>query len=166
MKTRFTLVAGLLAVAGMALLGGCEQKQPASSTPAPAPATKAVATPAPKSDAKSEAKPDAKAETPKADAKKSYTIGIIAKSQSNPVFQAAKTGALDACEALSKKYGVEIKGIWQTPVSEDAQKQAQFIEQLTSQGVDGISISCTDGNVLQKPIDDAVGKGVTVVTFD
>ncbi|MCC6676354.1 MAG: substrate-binding domain-containing protein [Phycisphaerales bacterium] len=98
--------------------------------------------------------------------KKSLVVGVIAKSQSNPVFIAARTGAEDAARDLSKKYGIEIKANWQTPVSEDAQKQAQYIEQLVSQGVDGIAISCTDGQVLQKPIDDAVSKGVTVVTFD
>ncbi len=93
-------------------------------------------------------------------------IGVIAKSNSNPVFIAAKTGAEDACRDLSKKYGMEITARWQTPVSEDAQKQAQYMEQLVSQGVDGIAISCTDGQVLEKPINDAVAKGVTVVTFD
>lgn len=98
--------------------------------------------------------------------KKSLVIGVIAKSQSNPVFIAARTGAEDAARDLSKKYGIEIKANWQTPVSEDAQKQSQYMEQLVSQGVDGIAISCTDGQVLQKPIDDAVSKGVTVVTFD
>ncbi|CAG0982403.1 D-allose-binding periplasmic protein [Phycisphaerales bacterium] len=93
-------------------------------------------------------------------------VGVIAKSQSNPVFQAARTGALDAARDLSKKYGIEIVANWQTPANEDAQKQAQFIEQLVSQGVDGISISCTDGEVLKMPIDAAVAKGVQVCTFD
>lgn len=98
--------------------------------------------------------------------KKSLVIGVIAKSQSNPVFIAARTGAEDAARDLSKKYNMDIKANWQTPVSEDAQKQAQYMEQLVSQGVDGIAISCTDGQVLQKPIDDAAAKGVVVVTFD
>jgi ribose transport system substrate-binding protein len=35
-----------------------------------------------------------------------------------------------------------------------------------AQGVDGIAISCSDGQVLENPINDAVDKGVTVVTFD
>lgn len=99
-------------------------------------------------------------------APKKIVIGVIAKSQSNPVFQAARTGAMDAGADLSKKLGIEVKIVWQTPTAEDAQKQAQFIEQLSSQGVDGIAISCSDGSVLKDPIDAAVGKGVTVVTFD
>lgn len=103
------------------------------------------------------------AKAPKANG---YEFGVIAKSQSNPVFQAARTGALDAAADLSKKHGIEIKIRWQTPVNEDAQQQAQYIELLASQGVDGISVSCTDANVLTKAIDDAVAKGVQVATFD
>lgn len=99
-------------------------------------------------------------------AAKGYEFGVIAKSQSNPVFQAARTGAMDAAADLSKKYGVEVKIRWQTPVNEDAQQQAQYIQLLASQGVDGIAISCSDANVLTKAIDEAVDKGVQVATFD
>jgi ribose transport system substrate-binding protein len=108
----------------------------------------------------------AAADPAKAPKAKGYEFGVIAKSQSNPVFQAARTGALDAAADLSKKHGIEIKIRWQTPVNEDAQQQAQYIELLASQGVDGISVSCTDANVLTKAIDDAVAKGVQVATFD
>ena len=99
-------------------------------------------------------------------ARKSLVIGIVAKSQSNPVFQAARTGAEDACKDLSKKLGIDIKPNWRTPTNEDAQQQAQFVEQLVSQGADGIAISCSDANLLTSAIDDAVAKGVQVVTFD
>jgi ribose transport system substrate-binding protein len=97
---------------------------------------------------------------------KSYEFGVIAKSQANPVFQAARTGAMDAARDLSKKHGVEVKINWRTPNNEDAQQQAQFVEQLASQGVDGISVSCSDAKVLRSAIDAAVNKGVEVVTFD
>lgn len=98
--------------------------------------------------------------------KKTYEFGVIAKSQANPVFQAARTGAIDAARDLSEKHGVEIKINWRTPNNEDAQQQAQAMEQLVSAGVDGIAISCSDGKVLKSSIDSAVGKGVEVVTFD
>lgn len=101
-----------------------------------------------------------------ADKPRSYEIGVIAKSQSNPVFQAARTGAEDAARDLSKKHGVDVKINWRTPNNEDAQQQAQYVEQLASQGVDGIAISCSDGKLLKSAIDSAVDKGVEVVTFD
>jgi ribose transport system substrate-binding protein len=98
--------------------------------------------------------------------KKKYQIGVIAKSDSNPVFQAARTGAEDAAKALSEKLGIEVKVDWRTPSTENAQQQAQYVEQLASQGVAGIAVSCSDGQVLKGAINEAVDKGVEVVTFD
>ncbi len=96
-----------------------------------------------------------------------YRIGVIAKSNSNPVFQAAKTGAMAAGERLTKELdGVTVEILWQTPPQEDAQVQAQYVEQLVSSGVDGIAISCTDANLLTSSLKAAVEKGVVVVTFD
>ncbi len=97
---------------------------------------------------------------------KAYRIGLIAKSQSNPVFVAARTGAEDAARDLSKKLKVEITIDWQTPVDEDAQKQAERVEQLAASGADGIAISCSDASLVTSAIDSAVAKGVPVVCFD
>lgn len=96
-----------------------------------------------------------------------YRIGVIAKSNSNPVFQAAKTGAMSAGERLSDELdGVSVEILWQTPAQEDAQVQAQFVEQLVASGIDGIAISCTDANILTSSLKAAVDAGVVVVTFD
>src|SRR5215831_9632729 len=80
--------------------------------------------------------------------KKSYTLGLVAKSQSNPVFQAARTGAEQAAKDLGAKYGITIKIDWRTPNDEDAQKQAEAIEQLILAGPNGIAVSCSDANKL------------------
>jgi ribose transport system substrate-binding protein len=98
--------------------------------------------------------------------KKNYTIGVVAKSQGNPVFQAALVGARDAARDLGQKNGVTIKIDWRTPNEEDAQKQAEAIEQLALVGADGIAVSCSDANKLTDAIDSAVKKGVPVATFD
>ncbi len=101
-----------------------------------------------------------------AEAPKKITIGMVAKSQSNPVFQAAYQGAKDAAKELGPKYGVEVTIDWQTPAGEDAQKQAQAIEQLTSSGAAAIAVSCSDANTLTPAINKAVAAGVEVVCFD
>src|SRR5438477_5601746 len=101
-----------------------------------------------------------------AQSKKSYTIGLVAKSQGNPVFQAARVGATDAARDLGRKLGIEIKIDWRTPNEEDAQKQAEAIEQLTLAGADGIAVSCSDANKLTDAINSAVKNGVPVATFD
>ena len=101
-----------------------------------------------------------------AEPKKSYVIGLVAKSQGNPVFQAARVGAMDAARDLGKKYGISIKIDWRTPNEEDAQKQAEAIEQLVLAGADGIAVSCSDANKLNDAINSAVKNGVPVATFD
>jgi len=98
--------------------------------------------------------------------KKDYTIVMIAKSSSNPVFAAAQTGANDAAKDLGQKNGVNIKIDWRTPNTEDAQVQAQRIGQAVNNGADAILVSCLDAKILTGAINDAVDKGVPVMTFD
>src|SRR3954463_5145921 len=101
-----------------------------------------------------------------AQTKKNYTFGLVAKSQGNPVFQAARVGAMDAAKELGAKHNVTIKIDWRTPNEEDAQKQAEAIEQLVLAGADGIAVSCSDANKLTDAINSAVKNGVPVATFD
>ena len=103
---------------------------------------------------------------PEVSGTKTYVIGLIAKSQNNPVFLAARTGANDAAKDLGKKYGVEIRIDWRTPVGEDAQKQADYMEQLAAGAVDGIAVSCSDAKTLKAAINSTVDKGIPVVCFD
>jgi ribose transport system substrate-binding protein len=79
--------------------------------------------------------------TTQAQTKKSYTFGLVAKSQSNPVFQAARTGAEQAAKDLGEKNGVTVRIDWRTPNDEDPQKQAEAIERLALSGADGIAVS-------------------------
>jgi ribose transport system substrate-binding protein len=98
--------------------------------------------------------------------KSSYTIVMIAKSSANPVFMAAKQGAEDAAKELGAKNGTTIKIDWQTPNVEDASVQAQKIAQGVNDGADAILISCSDASKVTLAINDAVDKGVNVMTFD
>jgi ribose transport system substrate-binding protein len=130
-----------IAITGLAALfiTGCEQKKSD-------PASVEAAGPAPK--------------------KSEYTFALVAKSQSNPVFQAARVGAEDAAVELGKKLGVKINILWRTPNEDDAQKQVENIEQLVLQGVDGIGVSCSEAETLTPAIDKAVEHGVAVMCFD
>ena len=93
-----------------------------------------------------------------ASGKKKIVIGMVAKSQSNDVFQAAYTGAKDAAKELGDKYGVEVTIDWRTPAAEDAAKQVEAVEALTRAGVDGITVACTDATTLAPAIDRAVAR--------
>jgi ribose transport system substrate-binding protein len=93
-------------------------------------------------------------------------LGIVAKSQTNQVFQAAHQGAKDAARELGSKYGYNIELKIETPVDEDAQKQAQAVRQLASAGAVGIAVSCSEAGTLRDAIDEAVGKNIPVICFD
>ena len=93
------------------------------------------------------------------------TLGMVAKSQGNPFFEAARAGAEAAARELGTQHGVSVRIDWRTPIEEDAQRQAEYIEQLVLAGADGLIVSCSDANKLTGAIDRAVGQGVPVVTF-
>jgi ribose transport system substrate-binding protein len=95
-----------------------------------------------------------------------YVFALVAKSQANPVFESARIGAEDAAVEIGKQLGVKIKILWRTPNQEDAQVQVQYIDQLALQGVNGISVSCTEAPTLTPAINRAVQSGVAVMCFD
>ncbi len=139
MTTRSLLIAPLAAFA--LLFAGCGKSTPADTAAAPSSSTPAAAG-------------------------KKLVIGVVAKSNSNAVFQVARVGAEDAAKRLSKELNMDISIDWRTPNDEDAQKQADNIETLATQGVAGIAVSCSDANKLTDAINDAVKHGIPVVTFD
>jgi ribose transport system substrate-binding protein len=137
MKKRVTTALIVMVVAG--LLNGCrgEQQSAPAATPASAPAR------AP-----------------------GLKIAMIAKSATNPIFTSARKGAEAAASELAQKHGVSIEIVWMTPTDEDAQIQAQNIAQAVKDGANAILISCSDAAKVSAAIDDAVGRGVPVMTFD
>jgi ribose transport system substrate-binding protein len=99
-------------------------------------------------------------------AKKSLKITMIAKSNNNPVFQSARTGAEAAAKEFKDSEGLDIQIDWRTPNEESGEEQAKRIAQGVNDGADAILISCSDATKVKGAIDDAVGKGVPVMTFD
>ncbi len=99
-------------------------------------------------------------------AKKDIKITMIAKSSNNPVFQSAKTGAEAAAKELGDKNGIKITIDWATPPEESGEVQAQRIAQAVNDNADAVLISCSDASKVTGAIDDAVAKGVAVMTFD
>ena len=55
---------------------------------------------------------------------------------------------------------------WLTPPQQDGEVQAQRVRQAVNEGVDGILISCSDAGKVTGAINDAVDRGVPVMTFD
>jgi len=102
---------------------------------------------------------------PAAGAGGAFKIALIAKSSTNPVFLSARTGAEAAAkEASAKGHAVEI--MWLTPPTEDGQVQAQRVAQAVNEGAGAILLSCSDAAKVTGAINDAVDRGVPVMTFD
>jgi len=93
-------------------------------------------------------------------------IAMIAKASTNPVFLSARTGAEAAAKELSQKHNVPVEIVWLTPPGEDGQVQAQRIAQAVNEGANAVLISCSDAGKVTGAINDAVARGVPVMTFD
>jgi len=94
-------------------------------------------------------------------AKPKYRFAVIPKSLDLPVFNYAKVGAERAAKALGN---VEI--VWRAPETADQLRQKEILESFITQKIDGIAISCTNGDFLTETIDKAVDAGIPVVTWD
>lgn len=103
---------------------------------------------------------------PPAPAQHGLKIALIAKSSTNPVFLSARVGAEAAARELGQKHGLAIEIAWLTPPTEDGQVQAQRIAQAVNEGANAILLSCSDAGKVNGAIDDAVARGVPVMTFD
>jgi ribose transport system substrate-binding protein len=90
-----------------------------------------------------------------------YRFAVIPKSLDLPVFNYAKVGA----ERAAKELG-NIEVIWRAPETADQLRQKEILESFITQKVDGIAISCTNGDFLTETINKAVDAGIPVVTWD
>jgi len=93
-------------------------------------------------------------------------IALIAKSEANFVFLAARRGAEEKAAALSRQHGVRVEVSWLTPPKEDVAQQAERIRQAVRDGANAILISASDGAALVSAVDAAVEAGVEVMSFD
>jgi ribose transport system substrate-binding protein len=111
-----------------------------------------------------ETRPESKASgtgTANAPAPRKLRFAVIPKAISIPVFNYAKIGAEREAKVLGN---VEI--VWDAPDLADPLKQKEKLESLIAQKVDGIAISCTNGDLLTPSINKAVDKGIPVITWD
>lgn len=99
-------------------------------------------------------------------ASKTFTIAMIAKSSTNPVFLSGRQGAEAAAAELSKEHGVTVKIDWLTPPNEDGAVQAQRISEAVNSGANAILLSASDAAKVTGAVNEAVDRGVPVMTFD
>ena len=94
-------------------------------------------------------------------AQDTYTFAVVPKAMNNPFFDLTR----DGCEARAKELG-NVTCLYIGPVEHEATTQAQIIEDLITQGVDGLAISVSDIAAATTVINRATEAGIAVITFD
>ena len=87
-------------------------------------------------------------------------FAIVPKAMNNPYFDLSR----DGCMAEAKKIGVEC--IYRGPVEHEPASQVQIIQDLITQGVQGLAISAADADSVVGVIKQARDAGIAVITFD
>jgi ribose transport system substrate-binding protein len=95
------------------------------------------------------------------DTPRKLRFAFIPKALHIPVFAYAKTGAERAAQELG---GIEI--IWRGAETTDEIRQKEILESFIAQRVDGIAISCLNGDLLTDAIKRAFDAGIPVITWD
>jgi ribose transport system substrate-binding protein len=88
-------------------------------------------------------------------------LAFVPKALNNPVFEITRAGA----EARARQLH-DVSFRWIGPTTTDAAAQSQIVDDLVTQGVSGICISCNDPAALLPAINRAADAGVAVVTWD
>jgi ribose transport system substrate-binding protein len=93
--------------------------------------------------------------------KPKHRFVVIPKARDLPLFAPAKAGA----ERMAATLG-NIEILWRGPETADSARQQEVLESSITEQVDGIAISCVNGDFLTETIDKAVAAGIPVVTWD
>ena len=92
---------------------------------------------------------------------KDYTFALVPKAMNNPFFDLARDGCYKAQAELS---GVTCKYIG--PGEHTELEQIQIVQDLISQGVDGIAVSPSNAPAMAKALKAASAAGIPVMTWD
>ena len=90
-----------------------------------------------------------------------YRFAIVPKSMNNPYFDLAR----DGCQAEAKKLG-NVQCVYTGPVEQEPAQQVQIIQDLITQGINGLAISVADAASVARVIRQARQAGIPVITFD
>jgi ribose transport system substrate-binding protein len=88
-------------------------------------------------------------------------FAVMPKALDIPVFNYAKIGAEREAAARGN-----IDIIWRAPEGADQLRQKEILESFITQKVDGIAISCLNGDFLTDTINRAIDAGIPVTTWD
>ncbi len=88
-------------------------------------------------------------------------FAVVPKAMNNPFFDFARDGCVDRAAELGN-----IECVYIGPVEHEPATQAQIVEDLITQGIDGLAISVADEAAATTVIQRAIEAGIPVITFD
>jgi ribose transport system substrate-binding protein len=94
-------------------------------------------------------------------ADKKLRFAVVPKAMNNPYFDLSRDGCMARAKALSN-----VECIYTGPIEHEPASQVQIIQDLVTQGVDGIAISVSDADAAVGVIKQARDAGIAVITFD
>jgi ribose transport system substrate-binding protein len=94
-------------------------------------------------------------------ADKKLQFAVVPKAMNNPYFDLSR----DGCMARAKALG-SVDCIYTGPIEHEPASQVQIIQDLITQGVDGLAISVSDAEAAIGVIKQARDAGIAVITFD
>lgn len=83
----------------------------------------------------------------------------------HPWYEVAAAGGEAAVAELAEQ-GIEVEVIWDSPPQADVADHNRRIETNIGRAPDGLAISCLDASTNNQLIDEALGAGLNVITFD
>lgn len=94
-------------------------------------------------------------------ADKTLRFAVVPKAMNNPYFDLSR----DGCMARAKAMG-NVECVYRGPIEHEPASQVQIIQDLITQGVDGLAISVSDADAAVSVIKQARDAGIAVITFD
>lgn len=94
-------------------------------------------------------------------ADKKLRFALVPKAMNNPFFDLSR----DGCMARAKALG-NVECIYTGPIEHEPASQVQIVQDLVTQGVDGLAISVSDADAAVGVIKQARDAGIAVITFD
>ncbi len=88
-------------------------------------------------------------------------FAVVPKAMNNPFFDLAR----DGCMKRAKELG-NIECVYRGPVEHEPASQVQIVQDLITQGIDGLALSVSDADVAVNVIKQARDAGIAVITFD
>ena len=90
-----------------------------------------------------------------------YTFALVPKAMNNPFFDLARDGCQKADEELE-----DVACQYIGPGEHTELEQIQIVQDLISQGVDGIAVAPSNAPAMAKALERAVDAGIPVMTWD